>query len=142
MPRGALPKTYDASLVESVRGLYASGYTQAEIAHSLSITQKVVWRLMRRHGINARVAAKRDRRGAKNSLWKGDLAGYAAMHLRVASVRGTPSICEDCGTTTAKRYEWANLTGHYEDVNDYRRLCVSCHKRFDGIVRNLRGAAC
>ena len=40
--------------------------------------------------------------------------------------------CERCGTTDpTKRYEWANLTGHYEDVADYERMCKSCHERYD-----------
>ncbi len=34
-------------------------------------------------------------------------------------------------------YEWATLTGRYDDVMDYKRLCASCHKRFDNVVRNL-----
>lgn len=138
MPRGAKPKAYPAEWVEAVSLLYARGKTQHEIAAILCLTQKVVWNLMRRHGIQARVAAKRDQRGEKNHAWKGDGAKYAAAHLRVTSVRGKPSLCEECGTTTAKRYEWASISGNYTDVNDYLRLCASCHKRRDGIVENLR----
>jgi hypothetical protein len=128
--------------VAKVREMYAAGHTQAEIADATGLSQKVIWNLMRRHGIAARVAAKRNQRGAANHAWRGDDAGYAAMHLRVETSRGKPRLCEDCGSTTAKLYEWANVTGHYDDVNDYRRLCASCHKKFDGIIRNLRGGAC
>jgi hypothetical protein len=132
MPRGALPKVYDAELVESVRARYGAGRTQAEIAVDLGLTQKVVWNLMRRHGIQARVAAKRDQRGAKNARWRGDDAGYQALHLRVEAARGKPQMCSRCGTTNpAKTYEWANLTGDYRDVNDYERMCRSCHKLYD-----------
>ena len=69
--------------------------------------------------------------------WKGDAANYSALHLRVQTERGRPSLCEECGTTSAKRFEWANISGRYEDVADYRRLCCSCHHRMDGLVRNL-----
>jgi hypothetical protein len=137
MPHGAKPKVYPAELVAEVERLYAAGHTQVEIAAMLRTTQKVIWKLMVRHGLNARVAAKRDQRGAKNLGWKGAEAGYAAAHLRVQAARGTPSLCASCGTTTAKRFEWANITGNYHDVNDYKRLCTSCHHRMDGTFKNL-----
>lgn len=60
-------------------------------------------------------------------------AGYAAMHKRVAVERGQPSLCEHCGTTTAKAFDWASLTKNYVDIYDYVRLCRSCHCRMDGI---------
>ncbi len=138
MPRGAKPKQYDSALVASVRRLYlGDGMSQVEVAAELGITQKVVWRLMRRHEIPRRPQIKRDQRGSKNSTWRGDDAGYAAMHYRVAAVRGKPRECEHCGTKAAIRYEWASRTGNYADVTDYIRLCASCHSRFDGKVANL-----
>lgn len=137
MARGSKPKIYPAKIVARVAELYANGHTQAEIAAAVGETQKVIWRLMLRSGIPARVAAKRNQRGPANSSWRGGDARYAALHLRVAEARGKPRRCEDCGTTVAKRYEWANLTGKYDDTMDYKRLCASCHKIFDGIVRNL-----
>ena len=141
MPRGALRKVYDPATVERVSALYLAGHTQAEIAPVVGLSQKVVWNIMRRHGVAARVAAKRDQAGAKNHAWKGDEAHYAALHLRVQTSRGAPSRCEHCDTIEARRFEWANLTGKYEDVDDYVRLCVSCHHKMDGHVRNLGGHA-
>lgn len=134
---GAKPKMYPDDMVMSVRDMYQRNMTQSEIAKALNTTQKVIWNLMRRHGIVARVAAKRDQYGPNNSSWKGDMAGYAALHLRVEAQRGAPSLCEVCGTTSAKKFEWANLTGRYEDVSDYRRMCSSCHAKFDHKSRNL-----
>lgn len=134
---GSKPKVYPAEFVERVRVLYGEGHTQDEIASMLGVTQKVVWRLMTRHEIPRRPQIKRDQRGARNASWKGDAATYAACHLRVQVARGTPSRCEHCGTTSAKRFEWANLTGRYSDVTDYIRLCISCHHRMDGTVKNL-----
>ena len=120
-----------------MRELYAANHSQAEVASMCGVSQKVVWRLMGSAGIERRRAAKRYQLGHLNSSWKGDAAGYDAFHARVIEQRGQPSQCEDCGTTTAKRYEWASLTRNYADVNDYKRLCVSCHHRMDGTARNL-----
>jgi len=79
-----------------------------------------------------------DQRGSKNPSWKGEDVGYKAMHARVAAVRGKPKRCEVCGTDDpGKRYEWANLTGRYDDPEDYKRMCARCHKRHDHIVGNL-----
>jgi len=67
--------------------------------------------------------------------WKGDTASYSAFHKRLYKARGRPSLCEDCGSTTAKRFEWANMSGNYHDLNDYKRLCTSCHRYHDGHSR-------
>lgn len=143
MPKGVYErkprprKQYDPDLVAAVKRLYVDGMSQTEVAHELRITQKVVWRLMEYHGIERRPQVKRDQRGEKNDSWKGRDATYSAFHLRVAAIRGAPSVCEECGTTEAKRFEWASLTKNYADVNDYKRMCGSCHHKFDGTVRNL-----
>jgi hypothetical protein len=133
------PKRYPVEMVTLVRSLYESGATQAEIATRLSIRQKIVWRLMKNHGIVARKAVIRNQTGSRNASWKGSEAGYQAKHLRVATTRGKPKHCADCGTTSKlKRYEWASLSKNYDDPNDYVRLCISCHRRRDGAVKNLR----
>ena len=75
MPRGSKPKVYDDALVAKVRLLYAAGSTQHEIACAIGLTQKVVFNIMRRHSIPARVAAKRDQFGPRNHAWKGDEYG-------------------------------------------------------------------
>jgi len=125
---------------EKVQALYESGLTQREVDQRLGVSQKVIWAFMKRNGIKARVAAKRDQRGIKNSNWKGNGAGYQACHARVIAARGHPSKCEECGTTDPNQhYDWANLTGNYHDVNDYRRLCRSCHWKLDKTILNLQG---
>lgn len=69
--------------LDKVEAMYEEGHTQAEIAEALGVSQKVVWRFMKNHGIKARVPAKRDQRGEKNSYWKGgivkDDAGYVLI---------------------------------------------------------------
>lgn len=64
--------------------------------------------------------------------WRGDKAGYHALHKWVQKHRGRPRMCEDCGSTEAKRYEWANISKEYKrELDDWKRLCVSCHLVFD-----------
>jgi hypothetical protein len=145
MPKGVYPhahikpKSFDPDLVVKVAQLYRIGLTQAEIAAQVGLTQKVIWRLMKNHGVVARVAAKREQRGERNDSWKGDDALYEAMHSRVEASRGRPQHCSWCGDRTAARYEWANLTGNYSDVTDYERLCAKCHRQFDADRRRATG---
>ena len=138
MPRGVYPhthlkpKVYDPELVERIRTLYDSGLSQVEVAAAIGTGRKVVWRVMDRYGIPRRPRIKRNQTGPNNATWKGDRAGYQAVHLRVAARYGKPSLCTVCGTTDpAKTYDWANLTGNYPDPDDYARMCRSCHRRYD-----------
>lgn len=78
------------------------------------------------------------RRGDNCSWWKGDAVSYKGAHQRVSRARGKPSLCEACGTTNAKRFDWANVNGKYADIDDYVRLCRSCHASFDGKINTLR----
>ncbi len=138
MPKGAKPKTYDPELVKTVKTLYEQGSSQMEIAAALSTTQKVIWRLMVRNNIPRRPQVKRDQRGEKNAYWKGGEARYQALHIRVGTLRGKPQSCEGCGASGPGRsYDWANLTGAYDDPSDYKRLCRSCHWKLDKIHLNL-----
>lgn len=115
--------------------------TQTEIAITLGLTVKRVQTAMKRFGIKSRKATRRNQWGKNNPNWKASNAKYAALHLRVNSLRGQPKKCEECGETDPKkRYEWASMSGRYEDPNDYRRLCCSCHKKLDNVIRNLRNA--
>jgi|GEM_PF-3038442 len=70
--------------------------------------------------------------GENHPMWKGNKAKYSALHMRVRDKRGNPSFCEICKTSDKrKKYQWANLTGKYEDVMDYKRMCVPCHSKYD-----------
>ena len=92
------------------------GMTQKECGQYLGVSQKVIWLAMRKMGVPARKACKRDQRGSKNSSWVGgrilmavggksrvsksgyyyvkrpehpnaDRKGYVAEHIMVASER-------------------------------------------------------
>lgn len=105
--------------------------TQVEIADHYGKTQKMVFSWFKKHKIKSRIARKRNQIGESNHSWKGNKATYAAFHYRVEAVRGKPHYCSACGTLNATRYEWANLTGKYEDLNDYARMCIKCHRAYD-----------
>jgi len=135
--RGAKPKVYPAETVEAVAKLYAENHTQCEIAERIGLTQKVVWNLMRRSGIAARTAAKRDQWGDKNHQWKADDASKSAFHRRLYSRFGKPCKCSVCGTEDPKHYDYANLTGRYEDLDDYASMCRSCHWKYDMKINNI-----
>ena len=138
MPRGAKPKAYDDALVLSVRDLYVAGHSQVEVAEKVGVTQKVIWNLMRRHGIEARPQIKRNQQDENNANWKGGAARYQALHIRVQRLRGKPQQCEKCGASGPGRsYDWANLTGNFDDPSDYKRLCRSCHWTLDQKHLNL-----
>lgn len=131
---------YPPALVAKVRDLYESGHSMKETAELAGTTVKVLQRLMPRHGIERRKAAKRDQAGERNHMWKGDEANYQALHLRVEVARGKPNQCSCCDTADPDaRYEWANLSGEYADINDYARLCVTCHRRLDARRRKQLG---
>lgn len=70
------------------------------------------------------------------SKFNGTMSQYKYLHVKVNKAFGRPQKCEDCGTTTARRYDWANLGNNYGypyvvKREDWRRLCRSCHQMLD-----------
>jgi hypothetical protein len=126
--------------LDDLESLYFGDFkTQKEIGDFYGVTQKVVFSWFKKYGIKSRIPYKRSQEKENNSSWKGNNATYAAYHYRVESQRGKPHFCEACGTMGAKRFEWCNLTGRYEDVMDYARMCISCHRKYDNKRRELTG---
>ncbi len=117
-------------------------------AHREEARQRAkAWSTAHREHVLAAAKARHERtkvligrpRGEAHRLWKGEGVGYHALHLWLASNYGKPSRCEHCDTTTAKRFEWANVDHQYRRAReDWMRLCTSCHRRHDldhGLVR-------
>ncbi len=126
---------------DRLRQLYECGLTQVECAAALGVGRKVIANAMRRLKIVPRKAAKRDQWGEKNHLWKGDAASKGPLHRRLYRVFGQPQKCDVCGTCAPqKSFDWANLTGDYANPQDYKRMCRSCHWRYDEKHRNFKGA--
>jgi len=66
------------------------------------------------------------------SQFNGTVTQYKNLHQWVNKQFGRPGVCEDCGTTDAKRYDWAAIGGRYTKLRaDWKRLCRSCHQKFD-----------
>lgn len=139
MPKGVYPRVprpacpYPVGLVEKVREAYLDhGMSMVEVAKHIGVGVKVLQRLMPRHGIARRPAIIRNQRGAANANWKEKNGCYTTFHNRVRSLYGKPKKCTACGTTDQRRsYDWANISGRYDDPSDYKRLCQSCHRKLD-----------
>jgi hypothetical protein len=128
-------------VIKKIIELYQSGMTQREVGETLGITQKVVFTRLRKSGVKCRKAAVRYQNGSANKNWKGSNAGYQAFHRRLDATRGRPKKCEMCGTDDPnKHYDWASMTKWYDNPEDYKRLCRSCHFKLDQVQRNFKGA--
>jgi len=75
--------------------------------------------------------------GEKNHQWKGDNVqrdcNGTALHNWVKKQLGKPQECwNKLCPLKSNNFQWANKSGEYKrDVNDWLRLCVSCHKLYD-----------
>lgn len=68
----------------------------------------------------------------ESPYWKGNKVTYRSLHVWVVKKLGQPKKCKHCGTVTAKKYDWANISHLYKrELNDWIRLCRSCHIKFD-----------
>lgn len=123
---------------EELETLYHIDFlSQSEIAIKFNTTQKVVWRWFKDLKIKSRIPFKRNQIGEKNSSWKGNKVTYAALHYRVVSVKGRPCKCEVCGTSDKNKvYDWACI-GDYTNIEDYKRMCRSCHFKHDKVGNNF-----
>ena len=78
------------------------------------------------------------RRDEKHPFWKGINVGYGSLHQWVSRRLGKPDNCEHCKKIglSGKTINWANKSKRYlRDINDWIRLCVSCHRKFDRVQR-------
>jgi hypothetical protein len=136
---GASQREYSPELVERIQQMYINGSTIREIGTAIGPGVKVQ-RIVERFIAERRQPGPRDQSGERNPQWKGSGASYGAFHFRVEAARGKPSQCVCCDDADPDgRYEWANLTGRYDDIFDYIRLCVTCHRRFDARRRSALG---
>ena len=134
---GGKPREYPEDIVNMICGWYTEGMTVAEI-RAIAPKGYKVQTILQRYLPQRRAAAKRNQAGENNHMWKGDGASYGALHMRVEAAKGKPKLCSQCGATEG-RFEWANLTGNYTDIEDYARMCVYCHRAFDAGRRAVTG---
>lgn len=74
------------------------------------------------------------KKGIESRRWKGDKAGYVAIHAWLKKTNGKASECSNpnCKYVNPKRFEWASISRKWKrDIKDYVELCPSCHRKFD-----------
>jgi len=107
--------------------------TQTEIAEIFGCNWKTVAKRMRYLGIPSLPPKHRWFHGSHNPRWSGSEATYSGFHQRISNTKGRPKKCEICGLDDeARRYEWANMTGDYNNPDDYKRMCIPCQRKHDG----------
>ena len=75
-------------------------------------------------------------KGSKHQYWKGEDVSYKGLHDWINRNYGKPKKCEFCGTTSAKKFEWASKNHQYKrEISDWFRLCTSCHRKYDFQLR-------
>lgn len=116
-------------LKEVIEFYFSEG--MGKTAERFAVSKPIIRNFLIRNGIEINQPGCRIHKiGPDHPQWKGDKAGYHALHARVSKQRGKPKHCDLCDTTSPrKRYGWANMTGKYNDVNDYIRVCHKCHRR-------------
>lgn len=74
------------------------------------------------------------KKGQLSRRWKGDKAGYVALHTWVRNQKGKANICENihCLKLPYSRCEWASISGECKrDLLDFISLCARCHRKYD-----------
>ena len=63
-----------------------------------------------------------------------------SKHQRLYRVRGKAESC--VWGCSSSRYEWANLTGNYDNADDFAPMCKQCHARYDAAVAKCFDKLC
>ena len=124
--KGLKGSEYKSHFKEGFKGIFKKGHVMSkETKRKISETAK-------KRGFGKWM---RGRPEEKHSNWKGDKVGKGGLHDWVRKHLGTPKKCEHCGLDDEKRvYHWANKSGEYKrELNDWMRLCVPCHHKYDNI---------
>jgi hypothetical protein len=83
------------------------------------------------------ISRKGKNAGKKHYNWKGKNANYRSIHEWITNKLGKPTKCQHCKRTTLNTHgiHWANISGKYkrDELSDWIRLCVKCHKKYDKI---------
>lgn len=100
---------------------------------NISKSKLTPWNKGKHTGFAPWLGKKRpDMEREKNHAWTGENGKYNTKHNWIRKKYGKPQKCEHCGTIEVRMYHWANISGRYKrDIEDWIRLCVPCHSKFD-----------
>lgn len=70
--------------------------------------------------------------GPAHPNWRGDSAGYGAIHAYLARNHPKSGVCEECGSSGQTDYALIHGREYSRERGDYRELCRGCHRRYDG----------
>lgn len=119
--------------------LHNEGFTQMMLSKEFGIGRKSVSNAIARLNLLHHKSIKRNQFGSNNSNWKGCSANLVSKHKRLYRAFGQPSTCDVCGTSeNNKSYDWANLSGDYDNPSDFKRMCRSCHSKYDKKHENFK----
>ena len=76
-------------------------------------------------------AARAAATGERNHCWKGDQAGYWALHSYLSRHYPKSGACVCCGAQSATYYALIHGRQYSRDRHDYLELCAGCHSRYD-----------
>lgn len=82
--------------------------------------------------------------GTDHYAWKGNEAGYQAMHVRILRARGKADHCEwrEQAGCKSRAYEWAHVHGTGQgNPQNYISLCKTCHASYDEQVGSAHANA-
>ena len=67
---------------------------------------------------------------------------YSALHSRLRRVKGSADRCIifDCHTGNTN-FQWANISGHYDDSDDFMPMCLKHHRQYDYLRSPGRGSS-
>ena len=133
---------YLASFIkkEDLQVLYHNNkMSQKDLSDFYGVTVMCINKRMKKYGLKSRNRASRNQSGVNSRVWRIN-PSYRTIHKRLEYQRGKPKYCDECKTMDEnKKYEWANISGNYKDVNDFRRLCRDCHIMEHPKERDLSG---
>lgn len=67
----------------------------------------------------------------KHPMWKGNKVGYFGLHLWIRRKLGKATVCSFKDKTCKGMFEWANIAIYNRDLNNWKSMCRSHHRRFD-----------
>ena len=75
-------------------------------------------------------AGQKIHQSEKHGMWKGDKAGYAAIHYWVQRYKPKPEVCDLCGKSG--KLQLSNKTGKLiRDIENFQYVHKSCHIKYD-----------